>query len=200
MSIQISHFLILYFVVFFGTAVIWRNYVVKKETGAEAFKLNNKTGIEAITSRYFKVLPLVSVAVLVLYSSFPELYEKIGVIDFLKSTTVQYVGVAIMIFALILIVVSQSQMGASWRIGIDSENKTNLVSKGFFTCSRNPIFVGVIFSSLGYFLVLPNALTLTILILDVALIQIQVQLEEQYLHKIHGEKYEIYCQKVRRWV
>lgn len=200
MSIQISHFLILYFVVFFGTAVIWRNYVVKKETGAEAFKLNNKTGIEAITSRYFKVLPLVSIAVLVLYSSFPELYEKIGTIDFLESTTVQYVGMAIMIFALILIVMAQSQMGASWRIGIDSENKTNLVSKGIFTCSRNPIFVGVIFSSLGYFLALPNALTLTILLLDIALIQIQVQLEEQYLYKIHGESYKIYCKNVRRWL
>ena len=54
MSIQVSHFLILYFVVFFGAAVIWRNYIVKKNTGTEAFKLNKKVGVEAITSQYFK--------------------------------------------------------------------------------------------------------------------------------------------------
>lgn len=200
MSFQISHFLIGYFIAFFGSAVIWRNYVVKKTTGAEAFKLNKKIGVEAITSRYFKGLPLVSIVVLVLYIAFPELYNKIGIIELLDTRPVQYAGIAIMTLALMLIVVAQSQMGASWRIGIDSENKTDLVLKGIFSFSRNPIFVGIIFSSFGYFLVLPNALTLTILLLDIALIQVQVQLEEQYLKKMHGESYEKYCQKVRRWL
>ncbi len=200
MSIQISHFLIGYFIIFFGSAVIWRNYIVKKTTGAEAFKLNKKVGVEAITSRYFKGLPLVSITVLVLYIAFPETYSQIGVIQSLDTTPVQYAGMTIMTLSLMLIVIAQSQMGSSWRIGIDSENKTDLVLNGIFSFSRNPIFVGIIFSSLGYFLVLPNALTLTILLLDIALIQVQVQLEEQYLKKMHGKNYEIYCQKVRRWL
>ena len=38
-----------YFISFFGLTVIWRNHVVKKKAGANAFKLNNKTGVEAIT-------------------------------------------------------------------------------------------------------------------------------------------------------
>jgi protein-S-isoprenylcysteine O-methyltransferase Ste14 len=31
-------------------------------------------------------------------------------------------------------------MDNSWRIGIDEENKTGLVTKGIFSISRNPIF------------------------------------------------------------
>ena len=65
---------------------------------------------------------------------------------------------------------------------------------------RNPIFVGIIFISFGFFLLLPNPITLTILALDIALIQIQVAMEEEYLTKQHGDSYIEYCQHVRRWL
>jgi protein-S-isoprenylcysteine O-methyltransferase Ste14 len=54
-------------------------------------------------------------------------------------------------------------MGASWRIGIDSANATELVSKGLFSVSRNPIFLAIRLALLGFFLVAPNAATLAIL-------------------------------------
>ena len=44
------------------------------------------------------------------------------------------------------------QMGKSWRIGIDTENKTDLVEKGLFTVSRNPIFFGMRMALFGFFL------------------------------------------------
>ena len=135
-----------------------------------------------------------------LYIEFPEIYIQIGVIEILNTTLIQYIGIIFMILALTLIIVAQSQMGASWRIGIDSENKTDLVLRGIFSFSRNPIFIGIILSSFGYFLVLSNALTFSILLLNIALIQIQVQLEEQHLKIMHGKNYEIYCRKIRRWL
>ena len=106
----------------------------------------------------------------------------------------------IMSVGLVWVVIAQSQMGASWRIGIDHEEKTEFIQTGLFTYSRNPIFVGVIFISFGFFLVLPSSITLTILMLDIALIQIQVALEEEYLATSHGEEYSHYCSKIRRWI
>jgi protein-S-isoprenylcysteine O-methyltransferase Ste14 len=91
-------------------------------------------------------------------------------------------------------------MGASWRIGIDHATKTKFIQKGLFKYSRNPIFIGIIFISFGFFLLLPNPITLTILALDIALIQIQVAMEEEYLTKQHGESYIEYCQYIRRWL
>jgi protein-S-isoprenylcysteine O-methyltransferase Ste14 len=193
-------FLTVYFISFFGLAVIWRNYVVTKKAGVNAFKLNKKTGVEAITSLYFKYLPLVSMLVFILYVFFPTIYQSIGPMALISHNLFQLLGMGIMLIALVWIVIAQSQMGASWRIGIDHDNRTEFIKKGLFRYSRNPIFVGVIFLSFGFFLVLPNPLTLTILVLDIALIQIQVAVEEQFLAKAHGQAYAEYCEQVRRWV
>ena len=91
-------------------------------------------------------------------------------------------------------------MGKSWRIGVDYENPTEFVERGLFRHSRNPIFAGIMLSVIGFFLLLPNALTLLIMMLDLALIQVQIRLEEEHLGNAHGEDYLRYCERVRRWV
>ena len=96
--------------------------------------------------------------------------------------------------------IAQAQMGNSWRIGIDTNNKTELVQTGIFRLSRNPIFLGMRLTLLGLFLTLPNAITLVILIVGEILIQIQVRLEEDFLDKTHGVAYQNYCQRTRRWI
>ncbi len=53
---------------------------------------------------------------------------------------------------------------------------------------------------LGLLLVLPNAVTLATCVLGMALIQIQVRLEEEHLIQLHGEAYRAYQQRVRRWL
>ena len=95
---------------------------------------------------------------------------------------------------------SQSQMGNSWRIGIDIGNKTELVKSGVFSISRNPIFLGIKVNVIGFFLVMPNAVTLVVLIATIILIDVQVVLEEEYLLKVHGDSYSDYCQEVKRWI
>ena len=196
----IIYFLLIYFVLFFGVAILWRSYAVSKSAGINAFKLNQKSGTEAITGAYFKFLPLLSILVFIVFTLFPETYQLMVPIALFEHGASQWLGMGIMTCALIWVVIAQSQMGASWRIGIDHEQKTEFVQSGIFKYSRNPIFVGVILISLGYFLLLPNPITFAILVLDIALIQIQVAMEEEYLTKQHGQQYTQYCQQVRRWL
>jgi protein-S-isoprenylcysteine O-methyltransferase Ste14 len=91
-------------------------------------------------------------------------------------------------------------MGESWRIGIDEEHRTSLVQRGVFGLSRNPIFVGMMITLLGLFLVIPNAWTLLTFAMGVVLIQIQVRLEEEFLAKTCGDEYAQYRMRVRRWI
>jgi protein-S-isoprenylcysteine O-methyltransferase Ste14 len=91
-------------------------------------------------------------------------------------------------------------MGESWRIGVDREHGTKLARAGVFRISRNPIFLGMMVTLLGLLLVIPNAITLMTFVLGVALINIQVRLEEEYLKATHGEEYVRYTQRVRRWI
>ena len=99
-----------------------------------------------------------------------------------------------------LIIIAQYQMGQSWRIGIDEANKTELKQVGFFGLSRNPIFLGMLVSLLGIFLVLPNIVTAVCMVSSYLLIQIQVRLEEDFLLNQHGTAYSAYKNKVRRWL
>ncbi len=78
--------------------------------------------------------------------------------------------------------------------------KSQLVSEGVFKISRNPIFLGMRINLLGLFLILPNAVTLTVLVLGDTLMQIQVRLEEEYLTRTHGQNYEQYRRQTRRWI
>ena len=91
-------------------------------------------------------------------------------------------------------------MANSWRIGIDEKNKTELITSGLYTFSRNPIFLGVMIANLGLLLIIPNAFTLPIVSLSIASINTQIRLEESFLKTVHGQEYENYLKKVRRWI
>ena len=95
---------------------------------------------------------------------------------------------------------AQAQMGASWRVGIDTARSTDLVEHGLFARSRNPIFLGMRVSLLGFFFLLPNAVTLLTLVLGDVLVQLQVRLEEDFLTKMQGDAYRAYRRRVRRWL
>lgn len=113
---------------------------------------------------------------------------------------VSYVGFLCLIVSLSWTIIVQGHMKNSWRIGIDTETKTELVTTGLFSRSRNPIFFGMILSLVGLFLLTPNVLTGFFLVIGYILIQIQIRLEEEFLTHQHGENYLVYKQKVRRFI
>jgi protein-S-isoprenylcysteine O-methyltransferase Ste14 len=119
---------------------------------------------------------------------------------YLENESLQYVGWALLILSLIIVWLAQSNMRESWRIGIDEENKTELITSGFFAFSRNPIFLGIMIANVGLFLVLPNAFTLLIISLSTISINTQIRLEEEFLTQEHGEQYISYKSKVNRWL
>lgn len=80
------------------------------------------------------------------------------------------------------------------------KNKVNLITKGLFGISRNPIFLGVLIVFAGMFLIIPNAVTLVILISGFIVIQVQVRLEEEFLIKQLGDEYIVYMDNVKRWL
>jgi protein-S-isoprenylcysteine O-methyltransferase Ste14 len=118
----------------------------------------------------------------------------------LERSLIRSIGVILLSASLVWTVLAQAQMGESWRIGIDTAHKTPLVHAGVFRISRNPIFLGMIVTLFGLFLVIPNALTSLVFVLGVVVINIQVRLEEEYLKTTHGDEYVSYTQRVRRWI
>ena len=193
-------FLLVYMVLFFGAAFFWRSYRVWRRTGVNPYKLGGSDSAHDFIGRLFRVTNLAVLATVVIYASSDTLYQSLVPIPWLTHWVLVLIGVVLLLIALLWVLIAQAQMGDSWRIGIDSEVKTALVQQGIFRLSRNPIFLGMQVMLLGLLLVLPNAVTLAIAVVGVALIQIQVRLEEDHLLRLHGEDYRAYQRRVRRWL
>jgi protein-S-isoprenylcysteine O-methyltransferase Ste14 len=193
-------FILLYFVVYVGAAFLWRSYLTWKRTGVNPYRLGSSDSAHDFVGRIFRLALIADALVILVFVFWSDGYRYLVPVFWLDSLAIQAVGVLLLVTALVWVVVAQIQMGNAWRIGIDPAQKTDLVQGGLFRISRNPIFLGMRLTSLGLFLVLPNALTLTTLLLSDTLMQIQVRLEEEYLASTFGAAYQDYRQHVRRWL
>ncbi len=190
----------LYLLAYLGVAFVWRSYVVGRRIGSNPVVFGDSDNLHDFLGRVFKVaLELLALMILVFALS-PPIYQALAPIVWLEHWGLKTVGLLLLLVSFALTAVAQAQMGASWRIGIDRNHSTAFVRHGLFRRSRNPIFLGMIFTLLGLFLVIPNALTLAIMLVGLVAIQAQVRLEEEHLTKAHGETYLAYCRQVRRWL
>jgi protein-S-isoprenylcysteine O-methyltransferase Ste14 len=190
----------IYFIVYFGVAFVLKTVIVARRIDKNPLVLPKDDSAYGLIGCYFK-LTLIAMFVYVLgYALFPDYHIYFLPIVQLDRSTVNYVGLGLLVVALLWTVIAQENMKNSWRIGIDTDIKTELVTSGLFSISRNPIFFGMILSLVGLFLATPNGLTLIFLILGYVLIQIQIRLEEEFLTKEHGQSYLDYKQKVRRLI
>lgn len=189
-----------YLVVYFAVAFVWRSVAVYRATGINPYVLGRTDSAYDYIGVVFRLTFLSVVAVIILFSAFSSVYDYAAPIRWLERDAVRWFGLLLLLVSLVWTAVAQMQMGESWRIGIDKKNRTELVENGLFKVSRNPIFLGMRLVLFGFFLTLPNAVTLLTLGLGDVLMQIQVRLEEEHLSNLHGAKYSEFCRKVRRWI
>lgn len=193
-------FLPTYFIVYFGIAFVAKSVVVAKRIGKNPLVLPKDDSAYGLIGFYFKLTMICMFIYVLVFAFMPTLYGNFLPIQQLETSTIKYMGLGLLAFALIWTIIAQGHMKNSWRIGIDTETKTELITTGLFGHSRNPIFFGMIISLVGLFLTTPNALTGLFLIIGYVLIQIQIRLEEEFLTEQHGQKYTAYKQKVRRLI
>jgi protein-S-isoprenylcysteine O-methyltransferase Ste14 len=111
------------------------------------------------------------------------------------------VGIVLGAGGVLLTFGAQLAMGDAWRIGVDPEERTDLVTGGPFGLVRNPIYCAMIPTVLGLALMVPNILAIASFLTLVTALELQVRLvEEPYLLRVHGKAYADYAARVGRFV
>jgi protein-S-isoprenylcysteine O-methyltransferase Ste14 len=177
-----------------------RSVVLWKKTGVNPFVFGNTDKAHDYIGRVYKMMVLSTWISIGLYSFFPDQYKYLMPINYLDYELLRIAGFILLVSSFLWTSIAQYQMSKSWRIGIDYEEKTELVSHGLFNLSRNPVFLGVLISYLGTFLIIPNMLSFSILFITFVTIQTQVRLEEEYLESVQGQEYLNYKKRVNRWL
>lgn len=192
-------FLVTYFVLFVAVAFVLRSYRVYRVTGINPVVRHPPGSAQMYVGMLFGAV-IVSVVGTLTVQSFaaePQTY-LLALPKFHPQQATA--GIGLMLLAFLVLAVAQVQMGRSWRIGIDLEHKTELVTQGLFALSRNPIFLTMQLALLGLFLCLPNVSTLLILVVAHISMQIQVRFEEAHMRGLHGPEFDAYCRRTRRWI
>lgn len=98
-------------------------------------------------------------------------------------------------------VISILTMRDSWRAGVPNDEKTELVTTGIYTYSRNPAFFGFDLIYLSILFMFFNWGLLVTTVLTVVMFHLQiVKVEEDFLLKTFGEEYWEYRKKVCRYI
>lgn len=184
--------------VYFTVVFVWPSYRTWKRTGVNPVRFNSEDTAQNYIGFVMKLLMLMTVIVVLVFSTSGKLYQYFLPIWYMDHQNIKTAGLVLLPAALLWIVTAQFQMKESWRIGIDTDHETSLVTNGLFSLSRNPVFSGMIASQAGLFLLLPGALTLCLMLTTYVVLQIQIRLEEDFLVQRHGEVYRKYKSKTRR--
>jgi protein-S-isoprenylcysteine O-methyltransferase Ste14 len=120
--------------------------------------------------------------------------------EFFQSDVIAWIGVALCLMGLSLLLWSLISFGSSFRVGIDADRPDRLITTGVFAFSRNPVYVAFALILLGQFLIFPNWILLLYLAAGVWLFHRQVLREEAFAKQHYGEEYAAYCRNVRRYV
>jgi protein-S-isoprenylcysteine O-methyltransferase Ste14 len=126
---------------------------------------------------------------------------SLDAINSLDVTSLHVAGIALAGAAGIAVFLAQLGMGESWRIGVREEERTDLVTGGWFSLCRNPIYTSMIIGWLGLALLVPTWLGFVAVAVIALGLELQVRLvEEPYLTRTHGDEYRAYAQRVGRFV
>lgn len=179
---------------------VLRSVIVWKQTGVNPFVFGSTDKAHDYIGRVYKLMVLLTWVSIGIFSFYPPWYQYLMPVEYLDFEYLRTAGLILLVVSFLWTSIAQYQMSKSWRIGIDYEEKTDLISHGLFRYSRNPIFLGVLVSYLGTFLIIPNILSFSILLVTFVTIQTQVRLEEEYLEEVQGQDYIDYKSRVRRWL
>ncbi len=193
MAVLALAFYVLYLALAFGL----RTLIQLCRTGSTGFHgLGGRPGsAEWIAGVGFTVALLLGAAAPVL--ALLEVVEPIAALD-VSATHVA--GLVLALAGIAATFYAQVAMGTSWRIGVDHEERTALVTTGPFALVRNPIFSAMLPTALGLTLLVPSWVALAGLAGLVIALELQVRVvEEPYLLQAHGGTYADYAARVGRF-
>jgi protein-S-isoprenylcysteine O-methyltransferase Ste14 len=129
------------------------------------------------------------------------LQDDLEPIDALDVDALHVIGIVLAAIGGLSVFGAQLGMGASWRIGVSDDQGTDLVTSGWFSFCRNPIYAAMIVGWTGFALIVPTWLSFAAVVVIALGLELQVRVvEEPYLIRTHGDEFRSYASRVGRFL
>lgn len=189
MTYQISAaaVLVFFYGVYLGKMMLQRKQGIKTDQIAAG----NKKG------KLFAVELLMKIATYVVI-----LAEVISIIwdRYQLPLPVRIAGLVIAVLGDIVFATAVYTMRDSWRAGIAENDKTELITSGIYSISRNPAFLGFYLVYIGVLMMFFNPVLCAVTAFAITMLHLQILQEEKHLPAVFGEEYMAYKNKVKRYL
>lgn len=139
-----------------------------------------------------------AVGLLVLFGT--AVLAGLGRVDLAGNAAQRLAGIVLGFGGALAMFGAQHGLGASWRIGIDPQARTPLVTTGWYAFCRNPIYVCLFVELIGFALLVPNLVTILVVLGMILGVRVQTLREERWLGEAYGEEWRAYAARVGRFV
>ena len=117
-----------------------------------------------------------------------------GAVRWILGALLVFAGIALIVGGFI----TQKRAGTD---PIPFNPSTRIVAHGLYRFTRNPMYVGFAFCTLGITMLVDSAWMLLAALIGLVLIdRLVIAREEKYLERKFGEEYLNYKSRVRRWI
>lgn len=172
----------------------------KKVTGVDPEVFDRSSDpLQQYMAKFSKFMTGYIVLLIIFHAAGVRFYSLFTRFPLLDNFQTDLFGLVVGLTGLVLCAVAQRTMGNAWRVGIDEETKTALITTGIFRYVRNPTYAGLMLLTLGVWLIWPTWTMALFAIMFYLFLEIQVRCEERFLLKIHGDKYRAYCSRTGRY-
>jgi protein-S-isoprenylcysteine O-methyltransferase Ste14 len=189
-------------ILFIGGLVGYRSLRFARVHGFSPIRLPRagEVSAHAFLSRILVVCFVVVLALGALAAFWPAGLEAVDLLYAPPHPALLGSGIVLTALATWVVWRGQEDMAASWRIGIASGERTELVTRGLFRFCRNPIYLGLMVALAGFCCLVPGYLSGGLLVFGAVLLQVEARLEEAHLLIQHGAVYAAYCARVGRFL
>jgi protein-S-isoprenylcysteine O-methyltransferase Ste14 len=191
-------------VILFGLYfTLWKSKQIQqiKATGKDPEVMSEaSSNLQQYMDKMLKVVVLYGGLIIIFHAAGVQVGSLFSRVKFLSKGFFDIIGFLIGLVGLAFCLYAQIKMGTAWRVGIDVEEKTELITTGLYNYIRNPTYLGLFILDTGVWLIWP---TWTVFILNLTLfllLEVQVCCEEDYLSSVHGDKYREYQKSTNRYL
>jgi protein-S-isoprenylcysteine O-methyltransferase Ste14 len=176
-------------IVFVAVALAVRTVLQHTRTGDTGWRLSRPRSVPEGLARALLVGALLSFAVALLRPADRD------------TSVLTVTGAIAALSAIGLVWTAQVQMGASWRIGVDPDERTALVRSGLYAHVRNPIYTGMAVFAVAHVAMAPSSWSLAGALAVLVGVQVQVRgVEEPHLTRVHADAYRAWAATSGRFV
>lgn len=197
---QLRNILSLLLLLTFGFSYLLKLFILSKRNNIRANVLgkSNKDRRILAAENFLRLTTFTWLLLWVMQIFFEETLDKLDIL-WQNDVYIECVGLFAIALGVLIFITAMVHMKTSWRVGIDKQTKTSLITYGIYRFSRNPAFVGFDLMFIGLFLTYPGILTFVVILANIIAFHLLILHEEMHLAQAFREEYIDYKLKTPRY-